>query len=49
MKDMDKCDACIASGQDDSQFCYDCLKTIRRHIKKEDQPSEKTGGENERG
>lgn len=28
MKDMDKCDACIASGQSDSLFCQECQKRM---------------------
>lgn len=34
MRDMDKCDACIASEQSDSLFCQDCQKKTaqRRRI-----------------
>lgn len=47
MKDVDKCDACIASGRAGVLICQDCQKTSRRFIEKARNQDEEAGGENE--
>lgn len=49
MKDMDKCDACIASGKTDTQTCQDCRKASKQRMDQVRRQRQETGGENERG
>ena len=49
MKDMDKCDACIASGKADTQTCQDCWKADRKRVEQVRRQRQEAGGENERG